>query len=175
MHVSERFFWILLFGAFALGATISRDSHNSTMVPDVVRARRVEITDDSGVVRIVMATKPYGTAQILFRSPDERADSRIEQFRNGAVSLELAGPEGRPSVVLETDFLQGGPRLSMSGYTGPEQRILLGFKTDDAPSRESHVWGLFFPTHDGFHDFSGLGAARDIGTGRTGGFVLPTR
>jgi|SRR5579884_862574 len=174
MRQLERIFWACLAVLLGSGSLISRSSQIVGNV-QTIRASRIEVTDPSGRPRIVIATDSDGVAQISFVSPDGKNNSRIRQYGDGAMSLEFAGKTDRPSVYLTSDFSHSGPRLLLTGNTWPEQRILLGFKTDDVPSGLSYTWGLFFPTIDGFHDFASIGATRDVRTGQTSGYVLPRK
>lgn len=174
MRQPERILWVCLVALLGSGALVSRNSQTLGSA-QTVRASRIEVTDPSGRPRIVITTGRDGTAQITFLSSDGKRNSRIGQYSDGTMSLEFAGRAERPSVYLTSDFSHSGPRLLLTGNTWPEQRILLGFKIDDVPSGLSYGWGLFFPTVDGLHDFAAIGAARDVRTGQTSGYVLPSR
>jgi hypothetical protein len=138
---------------------------------------RLEIVDSAGRPRIVMTTDSDGTARIEFRLPDRKAESVIEQFRNGAMDLRFAGKGERPAVNLATDLLGYGPTLTMRG-NGEGQIVLLGFPEDDAmkPGTAGKIWGLFFPSQQQpFQYLAGIGATEAVSSNERKGFVFPPK
>ena len=175
MTLSKSLPWILLVGVIASDWLAARNTQGGAQPEELLRVKRLEITGVDGRSRIVMTTDVNGIAKIIFVDNRGREESEIAQDKDGVMSLRFAGLKGQPSVILESGLYQGGPRFLLRGSTWPEQRILLGFHTDDAPSDVSRVWGLFLPSLDGFHNLSAIGAARDLKTGRTQGFVAPSQ
>jgi hypothetical protein len=173
MNLVRQLPWILLLVSIVANRLLPSSTADSNKSDEVIRAKQIEVVDSNGAVRIVMATDADGSAKVVFKDPARKTESSITQRRTGAMSIQFAGPQGMPSVILESDFDHGGPRLFFRGNTWPGQRVLLGFHTDDLPSETSRIWGLFFPSLDGVHNLSGIGVSRDSKTGMMHGFVLP--
>jgi hypothetical protein len=164
--------WIVIV-VFLLIERIASPSAEGQGTTELEKLHRLEIVDDHGNVRITMTTDNDGSAVLSFRAPNAPSPSVLSQGSDGTMTLRFAGKKGEPAIVLRSDPHYGGPSLLLTGNTWPEQRILLGFHVDDAPSESSRVWGLFLPTPDGFHNFSAVAAARNSKTGQTTGFVIP--
>lgn len=177
MKSTERILWIAavaaVFGTL-LGFAISRGVQAKD---EVVSAQRIQIVDQAGRPRIILATDAEGTAKVTFVSPEGKLNSLIEQFRDGAMSLQFASAKQQePSIVLSTDLLHGGPNLVMRG-NGMAQTIVLGFPMEDVPvpGVPSKTWGLFFPSRHPFQDLAGIGAAEDLKSDERRGFVFPIK
>src|SRR4051794_24985459 len=94
MRFTERL--VLLFAlavscSFSLGLLFSEHIQAEA---NTVSAFRLEIVNSSGRPRIAMMTDSQGTAKITFIDPDHKAESVLEQFRDGAINLSFAGKGG---------------------------------------------------------------------------------
>ena len=142
---------------------------------EVVRTRRLQIVDTNGRTRISMSIDADGTAKLSFLNSARKVPSEIVQTTAGETILRFAGVGRDPSVLLGSGIDVGGPRLVLNGTTWPNQKILLGFKTDDVPRSVSDTWGLFFPSSVGSAEYAGIGAGRIVGTEEFKGFLLPIK
>lgn len=94
MRSTERTLFIIALAAslsFSLGLLFADLTHAKA---DIVSVPRLEIIDSQGRPRIVMTTDSESTAKLEFVGPNQKTDSLIEQFRNGAMNLSFAGNQG---------------------------------------------------------------------------------
>lgn len=95
----ERSQRVLATAVVALSGTLLAAWTRSTPAPEVVRARRVQIVDSAGRVR--MDLRHDSTETGLFIA-DDAGDTRIgvAQFAHGGGGVALHGPGGRGAAVL---------------------------------------------------------------------------
>ncbi len=98
----------LLVGAFA------RRSPSTQDVPDVVRARRVEIVDADGVVRLELVHNVDETG-LFIRDSAGVVRLGAAQFAHGGGGFALHGPNARGAAVL---YLKGTGNLTFYDSTG---------------------------------------------------------
>jgi hypothetical protein len=148
---------------------------NAAPAADTLRAQRLEIVDSTGNARIVMDIDPHGIAKISFHGSDTELNSEISQTITGEMTMRFAGRAQQPSIFLGSGLNVGGPRIVMNGNSRSGQKILLGFLTDDVPTKVSDTWGLFLPVAAGSGYYAGLGVGRIPGKLEPHGFILPTK
>lgn len=176
MRFNERILWIVtvaVFGGVCLGFVLAGPA---TAKDDALSVRRLQITDQAGRPRIICTTDSEGTAKLTFVGPDE-ATSVIEQFSDGNMRLEFSGVRRhKPSIVLMSDLLRGGPALMMEG-NGKEQVIMLGFVNAEGskPGDPSKVWGLLFPAQKPYQNLAAIGVTESVNSDERRGFVLPNK
>ena len=85
-----------------------------TRAPDLVQARRVQLVDDAGRVRMDLRHDSTETGVFIL---DEAGDTRIgvAQFAHGGGGVALHGPEMKGAAVL---YLKGGGTLSVYDSSG---------------------------------------------------------
>ena len=83
-------------------------------VVDLVRAKRIQLVDDDGLVRIDLRHDSTETGMFIL---DAAGDTRVgaAQFAHGGGGFALHGPEMRGAAVL---YLLGDGRLSFYDATG---------------------------------------------------------
>lgn len=88
---------------------------------DIIEAQRLVLRDAKGKIRSELKTDAKGNPEIVFFGADGSMRAELSVFENEFPMLRLQGREGSSeSIMLSVDDL--GPRLSMIGGGGPEDR-----------------------------------------------------
>lgn len=112
LEKSKRRLVITCFGLAAL--TLVGLLQRSTPVAEVLRARRFQVVDDSGLVRIELRHDSTETGLFM---RDAAGDTRLgaAQFAHGGGGFALHGPEAKGAAVL---YLKGAGSLAFYDSSG---------------------------------------------------------
>lgn len=97
-----------------LGVSLLGFAAGAEQVPDLVQARRIQLVDLEGRVRMDLAHDSSGTRLYVH---DAAGDVRVgvAQFSHGGGGVALHGPGGRGAAVL---YLRGDGSLTLYDTTG---------------------------------------------------------
>jgi len=132
--------------------------------PNIVRATRFELVDESGKVKAFLGYD--GTESVIaFLNRDGKIRVKLGMsLELGDQILTFLGTDGRSRVTITTDAY-GKPSLNM-GDESSESRILLGFIPNDTPSPQDDAWGLVLLQPGKFSDWAHIGTLRDPRSGK---------
>jgi hypothetical protein len=107
-----------------VGLTVALTSHAAPVAPaappaDVLRARKFELTDAAGKVRLTLAVRDNGSAGATIL--DEKGRERLSLFtapESGSPGVLLKGRDGKPKMVLSTSQETDSALVVMFGRNG---------------------------------------------------------
>jgi len=105
---------LLISFILVLGVSVAAFASEAGQVPDLVQARRIQLVDQEGRVRMDLAHDSSGTRLYVH---DAAGDVRVgvAQFSHGGGGVALHGPGGKGAAVL---YLRGDGSLTLYDTTG---------------------------------------------------------
>ena len=135
-------------------------------VPEVVRASRFELVNESGKQIGSWGRDPGGQTVLTFVEKDGKEMAGFGLRSDDSPFLDMAGRDGKVRLTLRLGA-RDKPLLGMSDEKW-EGRVLLGFIEHDVASPRSDDWGLLFRAPGSFSGLASIGVTSNPAGMRSG-------
>ncbi len=138
------------------GGLLSCHDHVKASAPEMVRARGVELVDDSGVAVAQWSIGSSKAVALRFLNRPDGSALEIGLLEDGRPFLSMAGRDGKRRIVMDLDQADK-PMLGMSDERW-EGRVQLGFIPPDTfPYTNWDHWGVLFRAFGSERPVVGMG------------------